>query len=632
MWALKAADLGEKELKIYLLTSWAYPHIGGVSSHMATLAKGLRALGHTVVDIGINHLGAMPAMPTYIAAVEWRLRVIRSFLSRLTVGQVPQVVHFHDCFAAAALLDGSVRLPALLTCHGYPAREAVSAGLWVEDSLEYDYVCALERRSFRAVQKVITPDRRIADYVDAISGVKAVVMRNFVDTEAFSPARDRSSRTSLGLPSNQVIALCPRRLTDKNGVVYAVEAMRHVTSDVYLLIVGDGEQRKTIEDHIERYGLHDRVSLAGATTDIKKFYDASDLVIIPSVTSAGVEEATSMAALEAMACALPVVCTSVGGLGELFEDREGALLVPQRDPGAIAAAVDRLAQDVALRTRVGEAGRKKVISQYSHLKAARVMQDVYMEVLHEWSGVESPWRANASFNWRSSLSFNSSEQSSTPSCPPIGVRSSPGANFSTALRDWEVKFWEFLEPDYLKVFKGVLSETEADTIWAPVVYDIVEEHPVARWEELATRRGPKSGRSLYLDLYVRGGDVPSLPYQAAYECFAGKRYDEALALFSQHFQATLDIMERAVYLRWIALCLLELGRDQEGFQLLKDAVDAYPDNSDLWYLYGIFSAVTGSSEETRRALNMILLHGESTAFPEFFRGIQRLALERLSGT
>src|SRR5439155_25280222 len=118
-------------------------------------------------------------------------------------------------------------------------------------------------------------------------------------------------------------------------------------------IVGDGELRRELEQRarvspaaIFMAGSmpHDRVADAMA---------AADVIVVPSVVDrAGRVDATTSTVLKAMACGLPLVATQVGGIPEIVKDEYNGLLVPEKDPLALAAAISRLQRDPALRDRL----------------------------------------------------------------------------------------------------------------------------------------------------------------------------------------------------------------------------------------------------------------------------------------
>ncbi len=151
--------------------------------------------------------------------------------------------------------------------------------------------------------------------------------------------------------------LCPRRLVKKNGVIYpslALAAMGPADRDRFLLLhAGEGGEREEIERIVRENHLEKNVRLLGGQGPdaILELYRLADIVLVPSVHSENVEEATSLSALEAMASGRPLIAGDVGGLAEMVVDGETGLLVPA-DAEALAAAILRLAAAPELGARM----------------------------------------------------------------------------------------------------------------------------------------------------------------------------------------------------------------------------------------------------------------------------------------
>jgi glycosyltransferase involved in cell wall biosynthesis len=103
---------------------------------------------------------------------------------------------------------------------------------------------------------------------------------------------------------------------------------------------------------------------------------AADFFVLPSR-----DEGLPLAVLEAMARSLPVVVTPVGGVPEVVKDREHGLLVPVDDDRALAAAIETIARDLALRSALGEAGHRRVRDHFSFERMTRKYEDLYLGLL-----------------------------------------------------------------------------------------------------------------------------------------------------------------------------------------------------------------------------------------------------------
>ena len=151
------------------------------------------------------------------------------------------------------------------------------------------------------------------------------------------------------------------RLVERKGQVYLIEAMSYLAHrpEAHLIIVGEGHERPLLEEAIHRHGLEERVKLAGRVSDevLDRLYERCQVFVLPAIVdSAGDTEMLGMVSLEAMRFCKPVVATEVGGISDIVVTGETGVLVGQRDPHALADAIDRLLEDPALAERLGHGG------------------------------------------------------------------------------------------------------------------------------------------------------------------------------------------------------------------------------------------------------------------------------------
>jgi glycosyltransferase involved in cell wall biosynthesis len=178
---------------------------------------------------------------------------------------------------------------------------------------------------------------------------RVTVIPNGVDHARFSP-RTGTPRNGSGLVVGALSNLRPEKgLAD---LVRAVGMMRDRWPDVRLVIWGEGPLRRELESLVSALGLTRSVTLPGSTTTPEAVLGDLDIFVLPSLS-----EACSNGLMEAMATALPVVATSVGGNPGLVEDEITGLLVPPGDAPALAKAIIRLIEDRALAARLGEQAR-----------------------------------------------------------------------------------------------------------------------------------------------------------------------------------------------------------------------------------------------------------------------------------
>jgi glycosyltransferase involved in cell wall biosynthesis len=206
----------------------------------------------------------------------------------------------------------------------------------------------------------------------------AAMIPNGVDPKRFSPGTS-PIRAQLGIGADETVILLARRLVEKNGVTWFARALGPLRSQAFKVVVaGEGVERRGMEAILTENGMLDRTIFLGsvANTKMPDLYRAADLSVLPSLA-----EATSIAGLEAMATGLPLVGTDVGGIPTIIEDKATGLIVPPRDPDAMAKALGQLIADADVRRRMGAAARAKVEREFTWPVIVEKTVDVYRAVL-----------------------------------------------------------------------------------------------------------------------------------------------------------------------------------------------------------------------------------------------------------
>jgi glycosyltransferase involved in cell wall biosynthesis len=214
------------------------------------------------------------------------------------------------------------------------------------------------------------------------------------DPEDFDsdPESRRELRDRLGLQPHEIAVFGIGRFIPLKGFDYLVDAVARVRGNgarVRLVLVGDGDLRKELEERVAALGLGIAVTFTGMIRrdELPGFYSAADVVAVPSVRHEGYVDGLPNVALEAMAAGKPLIASRVGGLPGLVRDGEDGLLVTERDVDGLAAAIGKLAGDETLRKAMGERGRRRVVESLNWDTVADRFVDVYERV------VRSPARA-----------------------------------------------------------------------------------------------------------------------------------------------------------------------------------------------------------------------------------------------
>jgi glycosyltransferase involved in cell wall biosynthesis len=275
------------------------------------------------------------------------------------------ILHAHT-FACGVppLVNARLRRPLVLTLHTSHFLMRAEKPIWRR----------IFRGIIRAADYLLATSEEIREVALAIHPhPRSEVMTNAVDTDRFAPAKG-SSRA--GPP----MIIIPRRLFPKNGVEYFVRAMPLILReiDVRARVVGDGPEWGRLLALAVDLGVREHIEFLGARAnkEMPELLREADIAVIPSLM-----EATSIAALEAMSCGLPVAASDVGGLPEIIDDAVGSLFEPA-NPEALASAVTGLLQRPGLGD-LGREGRRRVVDRWSIKRMVDRHLEIYNELIDE---------------------------------------------------------------------------------------------------------------------------------------------------------------------------------------------------------------------------------------------------------
>jgi glycosyltransferase involved in cell wall biosynthesis len=233
---------------------------------------------------------------------------------------------------------------------------------------------------------VVSPRRRLINkwildrFADEITGVCAFSTDSLARVDGFSTGHmsvvhngvdhlryqhllsAAEARKAAGLEPGRRYVLCAARfhpVKDHPTLIKGFADVAHALDDVDLLLAGDGPERGAIETLVRNLGLAARVRFLGVRSDVPVLLQASDVFTLTSVS-----EAASLTIMEAMACAVPVVTTAVGGNPELVRDGIDGALVPRGEAPALGRALLSLLQDPVTRRRMGDSARQRILDHF----------------------------------------------------------------------------------------------------------------------------------------------------------------------------------------------------------------------------------------------------------------------------
>ncbi|MCZ2257574.1 glycosyltransferase family 4 protein [Sporosarcina sp. G11-34] len=390
-------------MKILLATAYDYPHLGGMSVHLATLKVGLESRGHEVDIVSFSDVpkwkrDGIVRGPAFLlnkvkkgSGYVWTLKRRKEELEAIIKVEASKgydIINAQDVYTTFAAIPSGV--PVVSTVHGYLTFEGISKGTVIEGSAEAKKLMADERVSYTATREVITVDTRIKEYIEREAGVVGHMIKNFIDVESFKPEIERRDefREKHGFEKDDLIFFVPRRLTKKNGVIYPILSLPAVLKKfpkARVVFAGTGEMMNEMKNKATELGIADRVTMVGAVDHsiMIEYYALANVALVPSIYSAGVEEATSISALEAMGSGVPLVACAVGGLKEIIVDGVDGLLVEEQNVEELSDAMIRLLANPEEGQRLADTARAKIVAEYSHFAAAEKYEAIYKLALNK---------------------------------------------------------------------------------------------------------------------------------------------------------------------------------------------------------------------------------------------------------
>jgi glycosyltransferase involved in cell wall biosynthesis len=344
-----------------------------LTQFLLPLMRAIRARGHDVIGVCADgrfletprtegfRIEALGLERSVSLAAHWR--AFRALL-RLFRAERPDLVHAHMPISGflARMAAWWVGVPRIAyTGHGFWFN---FPGSWPRSVVGFamEWLAARVTGTFLTVSEAEAHDaRRLRIHRGAIA------VGNGRDPARFrpDPAARRRVRAALGAPDHRVVVLAVSRLVWHKGYPELAAAMRMVP-DAALWVAGErltSDRGPDMTALLRDAGLGARLRLLGHRDDVAELMAAADLFVLPSRF-----EGLPMSVIEAMLTGLPVIAANVRGPAEQVVPEVTGLLVPPGDAPALAAALQRLAADPALRARMGAAGRLRAVERYDEAK------------------------------------------------------------------------------------------------------------------------------------------------------------------------------------------------------------------------------------------------------------------------
>lgn len=300
------------------------------------------------------------------------LRAVRELL-RLCRREQVTIWHGHD-YKSNSL--------GLLLKRFWPMRLVTTVHGWIDNTRRLSLYNTIDRFALRHYERVVCVSENLRQRC-VTAGVRpdrCLVIENGIDLDYYRRTQTTvEAKQRLGIAPNRLVVGAVGRLSSEKGFDLLIQAIGRLVEqhvDLQLVVVGEGDQRATLEHEVVRLGLTDRVLLAGYQSDTLAWYQAMDVYCLSSLT-----EGLPNVVLEAMALEVPVVATKVAGVPGLLGHGGSGVLVEPGDVAALTAALAGLLADAAARRRFGEAGRQTIESNYSFAKRMEKIRLVYEQLI-----------------------------------------------------------------------------------------------------------------------------------------------------------------------------------------------------------------------------------------------------------
>ena len=362
-----------------------YDPAGGAERFVQNALAALRAEGAAVTIVTRHwpgHDGSAIVVDPFHVGSLWRDWAFARAACREVAGRRFDLVQSHERIACCDIYRAGDGVHAQWLTERARAQGALGR-VATRLSPHHRYVLAAERALFTSprLRAVICNSEMVRDEIAQRFGTpreRLVLIRNAVDSAAFHPglrAELRAAvRQQLGIPQDAAVVVHVGSGFERKGVGQLLEALAGARIAPWAIVAGRDKHSAAYRARASRLGIGERVRFVGAVSDVRPYYAAADVFALATLY-----DPQPNAALEAMACGLPVVTTRKCGVAELVSDGESGHVRDALDAAGIAEAIDRL--EPAAARRAGEAARARVEPFTPQAMAAEYLA-LYRRLLH----------------------------------------------------------------------------------------------------------------------------------------------------------------------------------------------------------------------------------------------------------
>ncbi|MBQ3085191.1 MAG: glycosyltransferase [Clostridia bacterium] len=301
----------------------------------------------------------------------WEKGAVKEY-KRIIRAEKPDIVHTHSSLAgkvAAYLCGVKSRIYTRHCVFDMPKKATTFPGKQINGLVNNTLATAVIAVAHAAKDNLTDTGVNPKKITVIINGVEPLPMLSDVEKRDF--------RQKLGIAEDEFVGLISARMEIYKGHSYLLETaklLKEQGKKIRLILMGDGSCRADLEQQAKELGLEDTVLFTGFVTDVASYVNISDLSLNCSYGT----EASSIALAEGMSLGKPSVVTDFGGNPYMITDGVNGLVVPQKDPQAMADAIARVMEEKGLYAKLVEGTRK----EYQEKFTARAMT-AQVEALYE---------------------------------------------------------------------------------------------------------------------------------------------------------------------------------------------------------------------------------------------------------
>jgi glycosyltransferase involved in cell wall biosynthesis len=370
--------------KLNILHLTTHLNIGGISTYILMLGKAMAKKGHRVSvlssggefekDLGEykiqSHCFPIRTKSEIHPKLWWALPGILKLVRK----EKFDVIHAHTRVTQvlAQVVSKISRVPYVSTSHGFftPNWGRKLFPCWG------DRVIAISPLVAEALEKTHHVEKsRIA------------VVMNAVDREGLEHRLSEKNKAFIreryGIPKDAVVVGSISRLVEDKGHKHLIRAFQKICKDLpnlFLLIAGDGREKKNLEERIWRYGLSLRVKIVPASRDVAGLLSILDVFVHPATT----REGFGLSIAEAMIAKIPVIVTDIPAVNTIIRDRVNGLVVPPEDPEALAQAISYLIQNHGESRSIAVRGYETATELCRLERQVEETEQVYQKAIEGW--------------------------------------------------------------------------------------------------------------------------------------------------------------------------------------------------------------------------------------------------------